>query len=112
MIERWLDGWTRGWRDHDVDTIAQLYTDEAVFVSHPFREPESPREYLEKVFADEEAADFEFETPIVDGDRAAVQWWATTRLRSGGEERLRGVTVLRFAADGRCCEHRDYWAAG
>jgi hypothetical protein len=54
------------------------------------------------VFAEEQSAEFGFGDPLVDGDRAAVEWWATVQLRGGGEERLRGVTVLRFAADGRC----------
>lgn len=109
MIERWLEGWTRGWAEHDAEAIAALYADDAVFISHPFREPGSPRDYAEWVFAEEESAEFGFGEPIVDGDRAAVEWWATVRLRAGGEEQLRGVTVLRFADDGRCLEHRDYW---
>ena len=110
MIERWVEGWKLGWAEHDAEAIAALYTEDAVFVSHPFREPGSPRDYAERVFAEEESADFGFGEPIVDGDRAAVEWWATVQFREGGEERLRGVTVLRFAAEGRCCEHRDFWA--
>jgi ketosteroid isomerase-like protein len=35
---RWIDGWTRGWRGHDAEAIAALYSPEAVFLSHPFRE--------------------------------------------------------------------------
>ena len=109
MIDRWIAGWTEGWRNHDPDVIASLYTEDAVFVSHPFREPEDPRAYAERVFAEEDSAEFRFGKPVVGEDRAAVEYWAVICAESK-EQALAGVTVLRFAADGRCCEHRDYWA--
>ena len=41
----WIDGWTRGWSAHDTEPIAALYAPDAVFVSHPFREPQAPADY-------------------------------------------------------------------
>jgi hypothetical protein len=107
---RWARTWERGWREHDADAIAQLYADGAFFQSHPFREPEVARAYLERVLAEEEAAECEFGEPVVDGDRAAVEWRARTRLRSGGEEDLAGVSLLRFDVQGLVIEQRDVWA--
>jgi hypothetical protein len=50
-----------------------------------------------------------FGDPVVDGDRAAVEYWAILRRRDGGEATLAGIAVLRFGADGLVVEQRDYW---
>ena len=105
--QRWADVWERGWRDHDPTAIAALYADDAFWKQHPFREPEPG--YLNRVFDEEESAQCEFETPIVDGDRAAVSWNAKTTLVDGGSEDLVGVSLLRFDSDGLVIEHRDIW---
>jgi hypothetical protein len=60
------------------------------------------------VFAEEESAQCQFGTPIVDGDQAAVPWSAQTRLKDGGTENLAGVSMLRFRADGLVSEERDF----
>lgn len=106
--QRWAQVWERGWREHDAVAIAALYADGAFWQQHPFRDPEPG--YLARVFAEEESAQCWFGTPIVDGDQAAVQWTAKTRLNDGGTEDLAGVSVLRFGADGLVTEHRDFWS--
>jgi hypothetical protein len=106
----WVDAWTRGWEAADPDPIAALYAEDAVFRSHPFREPEaSARAYVEHAFANESLVECRFAEPIVKGDRAAVEYWAILRTPRG-EETLAGVTVLRFGPDGRVVEHRDHWS--
>jgi hypothetical protein len=106
----WVEAWELGWRTHDVELIAGRYAEGAVFRSHPFREPEDPRAYVERVLAEEEAEpEIWFGEPIVSGDRAAVEYWAILRVE-GKEQTLAGTTLLRFDADGLVVEHRDYWA--
>ena len=108
----WVDAWTRGWRAHDPEPIARRYAPSATYRSHPFREPErSAREYASRVFAGEEPTpDVRFGAPVVDGERAAVEWW--TVVRSDREEQtLAGVTMLRFDGDGLVVDHCDYWVA-
>jgi hypothetical protein len=105
--QRWADVWEAAWPEHDAEAIAALYGDSAFWQQHPFREPEPG--YLERVFAEEEAAVCEFGTPIVDGDQAAVPWRAQTSLIDGGTENLAGVSLLRFDRDGLVLEHRDFW---
>jgi hypothetical protein len=106
----WVEAWELGWRTHDVEPIAERYAEGAVFRSHPFREPEDPHAYVERVLAEEEAEpEIWFGEPIVSGDRAAVEYWAILRVE-GKEQTLAGTTLLRFDADGLVVEHRDYWA--
>lgn len=109
---RWRETWERGWRAHEPAAIVALYADGAYFRSHPFRDPQAPRDYIEPTLAEEASAECEFGEPIVDGDRAAVEWRAETKLKDGGEEKLAGVSLLRFDADGLVVEQRDFWALG
>jgi hypothetical protein len=106
----WIDGWTRGWETADAEPIAALYSADAVFRSHPFREPEiSPRDYAERALADEALIECRFGEPIVDGSRAAVEYWALLQTQRG-EETLAGMAMIRFGPDGLVVEHRDYWS--
>src|ERR671934_2151275 len=98
--ERWREVWARGWRAGEAEEIVALYAEGAYFQSHPSREPQTPRDYIEPTLAEEASAECEFGEPLVDGDRAAVEWRAHTTLRDGGEEHLVGVSLLRFDESG------------
>ncbi len=104
--QRWVDVWQRGWPAHDTAAIEALYADGALWQQHPFQDPDPG--YLARVFAEEQSAEVQFGTPIVDGDQAAVPWTAQTRLVNGATEDLAGVSVLRFDASGLVAEERDF----
>lgn len=117
QARRWAATWQRGWEDGELESIVGLYASEATFSSQPFREIHrgraGVREYVAGAFADESDVRARFAEPIVEGDRACVQWWAG--LIEGGEEMtLAGTSVLRFDADGLVLEQSDTWnqAAG
>jgi len=110
--ERWRDVWARGWREHDADSILALYAPDATQQSHPFRAVVRPADYIVPTLEAEGSAECRFGPPIVDGDRAAVEWSAETMLKDGGTEKLAGVSLLRFDTDGLVVEQRDFWAAG
>jgi hypothetical protein len=109
--ERWRETWEHGWRAHEPEEIVALYAEGAYFRSHPFRDLQAPRDYIEPTLAAEESAVCEFREPIVDGDRAAVEWSAETKLKDGGTEKLAGVSLLRFDDAGLVIEQRDFWAS-
>jgi hypothetical protein len=109
---RWLETWERCWPAHEPEEIVALYAEGAYFQSHPFRGAQSPREYIEPTLADETSAQCEFGEPVVDGDRAAVEWRAETKRRDGGAEKLAGVSLLRFDSVGLVVEQRDFWTLG
>ena len=110
--QRWVETWTRAWPDKDVEAIAALYAGGAVYRALAFRAPdlglEGVRRYLSENFAVEEDVECWFGDPLVSGDRAAVEWWATW-VENGRVLTLAGTTMLRFGADGLVVDHRDYW---
>jgi ketosteroid isomerase-like protein len=105
---RWRETWLRGWVAKDVDAIAALYADGAVFRSHPFREPQAPRDYAEWAFSEQDEAECWFGEPIVEGDRAAVEYWAVVSFQ-GRDETIVGTAVIRFGPDGLVTDQRDCW---
>ena len=108
----WVESWTVGWREHDVDRIVALYADSATHYSAPFRDPkhgpDGVREYVEWAFAEEDDVEPRFAEPLISGDRAAVEWW-TVITYQGRERTLAGVSLMRFGEDGRVVQQRDYW---
>jgi SnoaL-like domain len=109
--QRWAATWESSWRELNVESIVALYAPDAVYRSHPHREPEigGARGYVTRTFGEEVNVECRFEEPIVDGARATVEWWATF-VEAGDPVTLSGVTVLLFDADGLVVRHQDYWA--
>jgi ketosteroid isomerase-like protein len=101
--------WTRAWPTADAAAIAELYAPDAVFFSHPFRDRQEPAAYVAWAFEDQAAAECRFGEPLVDGDRAAVEWWAVVTSKDGSQQSLAGTSMLRFGGDGLVVEQLDAW---
>ena len=107
---RWVETWSRAWPAGDAAAIDALYAADALFYSHPFRDPQSPRSYVEAVFAEQARAECRFGEPIVDGDRAAVDWWGVITAHDGSAETVAGTSLLQFDDSGLVVEQKDAWA--
>jgi hypothetical protein len=105
-----VEAWEQAWPTGDVEAISAVYAEGAVFYSHPFRESESPRDYVTWAFAEQASAVCRFGGPIVEGARAAIDWWAVMTAPDGTEESIAGTSLLLFGQDGRVTEQRDVWA--
>jgi len=101
--------WSRAWPAADSEAIAALYAGDAVFHSHPFRPHQQPAEYVAWAFADQASAECGFGEPLVDGARAAVDWWAVVTSQDGSQQSLAGTSLLKFDHEGLVTEHRDAW---
>ena len=109
--EEWIEAYGRAWKAREPDAAA-LFTEDAVYRAHPFREPhrgtEGIRAYWAQATATQADVRVRFGVPIVSGERVAVEWWTTMRAE-GEEVTIPGCLLLRFARDGRCEELREYW---
>jgi uncharacterized protein (TIGR02246 family) len=110
--EEWIEAYGRAWEEREPDAAAALFTEDAVYRAHPFREPHLGREgiraYWAQATATQAGVRVRFGEPIVSGERVAVEWWTTMRAE-GEEVTIPGCLLLRFALDGRCEELREYW---
>ena len=109
FARRWADAYRLAWEDGDPAAAAALYRDDCVFRSAPFRAPEPPLSYTTRVFPEAKAEDVRFGEPVEEGDRGAVEWWATLVTPAGEELAIAGCSVLRFDDQGFVVEARDYW---
>jgi len=109
---RWAQIWKDGWEQLSAEPIIALYAADALLSTEPFRQPytgqRGVRDYVTRVFSEETDPRVEVSEPIIDGDRAAVSWWASLR-EEGVETTLAGTSVLHFNADGLVVQQWDTW---
>ena len=110
--KRWADVWAQAWPAADVEAIAALYAPDAVFYSHPFRERQGPKEYVEWAFADQAEAECRFGEPLVAGARAAVDWWGVITSHDSSSQTVAGTSLLWFDENGLVVMQRDAWGDG
>jgi predicted SnoaL-like aldol condensation-catalyzing enzyme len=96
----------------DAASIAALYASDARYASAPFSQPLVGRDaalsYVTRVLGEESEVEARFGEPICDGDRAAVQWWASF-VEDRQLTTLGGTSVLRFDNDGMVVDEWDAW---
>jgi steroid delta-isomerase-like uncharacterized protein/uncharacterized protein (TIGR02246 family) len=111
-VAAWIEAYARAWREGDAEAAAALFTETAVYRSAPFRPPHVGREEIMRYWREEpaqhEQVELSFGTPVVQGRRVAVEWWASM-VQDGETVTGPGCLVLRFQQDGRCEELREYW---
>ncbi|MBL7257579.1 nuclear transport factor 2 family protein [Paractinoplanes lichenicola] len=109
--QRWVDAWTAGWPAQDVEGIAARQApdgDHYASMFRPYRGRDGLRSYLTECFDEEtRPAEVWFAEPLVDGDTAAVEYWAITYPK-GEPLTISGVTLLRFDTSGLVTQARDY----
>ena len=111
--ERFVRVWRRAWAEHDVDALLELYTEDCVHRSMPFRAPHRGRgelgAYLRWSFAAERVTDVRFSAPVVGADGVAVAEFRVLSEEDGTPATLAGCVFARFDAAGLAVETRDYW---
>ena len=107
------------WETVTPDRLASLdtvYTPEAYF-RDPFNEVRGAgelRRIFEHMYETLEAPRFAITETILEGDRAVLVWDFDFRIKAYKPrvtQRIHGLSVVRFAPDGRVEYHRDYWDA-
>ena len=109
----WLERYRRAWIDRDADAAGALFTEDAIYREQPFEKPHMGRDairgYWSTVTRGQSAIELRYGTPVADGRRVAVEWWANL-LNDGSPITLAGEFLLLFAESGQCRELREYWA--
>ncbi|WP_053749670.1 nuclear transport factor 2 family protein [Streptomyces sp. MMG1533] len=111
--ERFVRVWERAWAEHDVAALLELYAEDCVHRSMPFREPHRGRAelaaYLRWSFAEEQVRDVRFSAPVVGRDGVAVAEFRVFAQEGGAASTLAGCVFVRFDGAGLAVESRDYW---
>ncbi|MDG4799294.1 nuclear transport factor 2 family protein [Micromonospora sp. WMMD980] len=109
--DRWASVWAQGWPAKDTDGLVGLLAEDGVHwasMFRPYRGRAGLRDYLRECFDEEtRPAEVWFDEARVDGDTAAVEYWAVT-YPNGQALTISGCTLLRFDRAGLVTEARDY----
>jgi hypothetical protein len=108
-VQAWVEAWQEGWPTNNVERIVSRYRPDAPYRSHPFREASTARVYVTQAFAEEDLVRCWFGHPVVDHDRATVEYWAILSTPAGQHVTIAGTAMLRFDPQGLVSNHRDYW---
>jgi hypothetical protein len=72
--KEWIAAYRRAWEERDPDAAAALFTEDALYRSHPFREPqvgtEGIRAYWTRATSTQADVEVRFGEPIVSGDKS------------------------------------------
>jgi ketosteroid isomerase-like protein len=103
----WAERYFDAWKTNDRSMVQSLFAEEAVYFYGPFRPPAVGRDAIVTRWTANAQADVrsQFEVVAV-ADRVAVIHWHVAFAQT----EMDGVLIVRFDADGRCCEHREWYA--
>jgi ketosteroid isomerase-like protein len=107
--DNWIAGYRAAWESNDVEDIRALFTDDATYLTAPFREPWTGSDGIVSGWLEARdepgAAAFSWELLGESGDRAFVQ--GKTEYRDA--ETYSNLWVIDFAEDGRASAFTEWW---
>lgn len=108
----WVEAYAAAWRAGDPEAAGDLFAPDAAYTFDPFGPGLRGRAQIvahwTQAIGAQAELELEIEPPLVDGDRAATAWRARF-ARDGERVDLAAALLLRFGADGRCTELREFW---
>jgi uncharacterized protein (TIGR02246 family) len=111
-VARWMDAYREAWVSNDAAAVAALFTEDADFASEGFQPAWHGRDEIVRRWTAgiKQDVDLTYEVLATEDDLALVHWHVFTR-NAGDPIRTEydGVIVLRFADDGRCRDHREWF---
>jgi ketosteroid isomerase-like protein len=109
----WLESYEGVWRSYDAEAAGELFAEDAVYYTSPFREPWRGREAIVKGWMrdqDDGRFDFEFEPIAVMGDTGVARCRVVYRAEDGSvAQDFSDIWVVRFDESGRAREFAEWW---
>jgi uncharacterized protein (TIGR02246 family) len=111
----WLERYFTAWRSNDPEEVAALFAPDAVYSYGPFGEPSVGRDAIVRRWVDGGAPTtftYRCEPLAVLEDGGVAHWSVGFAHPSQAETRveLDGILVLTFDDEGRCTQHREWYA--
>ncbi len=108
-----IDNFGKGWERGDVEAIASIFTDDAVFLETPFSQPDrglvAIRAYWKDIPLHQAETKFSSGEIYVAGPWFATEFRCTFRRRRTGEQVDARGAIFCETKDGKISEMRMYW---
>lgn len=113
-FRRWLEAYERAWRASDGRAAMELFAEDALYYTSPFREPWRGRAAIadnwDRDEADRDGFDFEFEPIAVTSDTGVARCRVAYPAREGSAaQEYSDIWVVRFDPEGRATEFTEWW---
>ena len=113
-VAAWLDGYSQAWGTYDPADIGALFSQDAVYFDNPFDEPARGREAIVAYWLEDRDPPGTYEgiyrPLLVAGDQAVARGVSRYFNTDGTvEKEFDNVFLLRFDAEGRCREYREWY---
>ncbi|HYN36577.1 MAG TPA: nuclear transport factor 2 family protein [Actinomycetota bacterium] len=109
QLVNWVDRYRVAWETNDPDDIASLFTNDAVYLTEPYAEPQRGRDEIVRNWIEEKdepgETEWDFEVIGRDGDLGFVQGTATYKSPPRVYSNL---WVIRLEGD-MCSEFTEWW---
>ena len=107
----WLNRLGQAWRDRNPQAAGELFAEHAVYRSDPFRPALVGRsaivDYWAQATGSQSGIAVTFGSPLVQGNRVAVEWWST--MNEDGHPTTDAGGLFLLFENGLCTELREYW---
>jgi ketosteroid isomerase-like protein len=114
-VAAWLDAYRLAWQSYDRQAIGDLFSEDASYYYHPYDEPVRGRESIVASWLEQPDASGtytgQYESIAVDSDVAVASGRSRYFEADGSTIRVEfdNLFVMRFDADGRCSEFREWY---
>jgi hypothetical protein len=114
-VAAWLDAYVHAWKTYDPDMIGDLFSDDALYAFHPWDLPIRGRKAIVAAWLENPDTpgtyDAHYEPIAIDGDLAVTNGRSHYFEPDGStlQREFDNLFVLRFDADGRCAEFREWF---
>ena len=115
-FQRWLDAYVEAWRSNDPGRIGDLFSEDAVYQRSAWSRPLEGRDRIVEMWQAEagepDSWQARYEPLLIEGDSGVATGRTKYFAQPGGpqvEDEYANVFLVRFDADGRCREYREWW---
>jgi SnoaL-like protein len=108
----WLERYFDAWASSDPTDVSALFAPDAEYHTGPFAEPWRGRDTIVERWTSEVQMDVRasFEPLAVRDDLGVAHWNVRSRTVAGSLREWDGILAITFDAEGRCREHREWYA--
>jgi ketosteroid isomerase-like protein len=115
-VQAWLSAYARAWETYDPEAVGDLFSEDAIYLYHPFDEGVRGRLAIVASWVDDKdppgTYEGSYEPIAVDGNVAVAHGRSRYFTDASKSELVRqydNIFVMEFDADGRCRSFREWY---